>query len=134
MQRKGIMTVAGVAAALAAGLAPATAGEAKQAVGEEIFIRYCAVCHGVDGAGNGPLADALKAVPPDLTTLAKRNGGRFPTDRVAETIHNGAAPGHGLGLLSVKAAVQMHRGRVVALVSPLGGACFRITLPLAPPA
>lgn len=100
MQRKGIMTVAGVAAALAAGLAPATAGEAKQAVGEEIFIRYCAVCHGVDGAGNGPLADALKAVPPDLTTLAKRNGGRFPTDRVAETIHNGAAPGHGKAMIA----------------------------------
>lgn len=100
MQCNGIMRTAAFAVAVAAGLVPASAQEPKQAIGEEIFIRYCAVCHGVDGGGNGPLADALKVVPPDLTTLAKRNGGRFPTDRVAETILNGAAPGHGKAMIA----------------------------------
>lgn len=41
--------------------------------------------------------------------------------------------GTGLGLLSVKAAVQSHAGQIEAGTSPLGGACFRITLPLIPP-
>ena len=35
-----------------------------------------------EGKGDGPVASALNRRPPDLTTLAKRNGGRFPTDRV----------------------------------------------------
>ncbi len=100
MQCNGIIRTAAFAVAVAAGLVPASAQEPKQAIGEEIFIRYCAVCHGVDGTGNGPLADALKVVPPDLTALAKRNGGRFPTDRVAETILNGAAPGHGKAMIA----------------------------------
>lgn len=41
--------------------------------------------------------------------------------------------GTGLGLLSVKAAVTAHAGQIEALASPLGGACFRIVLPLVPP-
>ncbi len=64
-------------------------------VGQETFLRYCAVCHGVDGRGEGPLASAMKKVPPDLTQLAKNNGGKFPQTRVADTIRDGAIPGHG---------------------------------------
>lgn len=63
--------------------------------GQETFVRYCAVCHGLDGRGAGPLADALKKTPPDLTQLAKNNGGKFPASRVADTIRDGAIPGHG---------------------------------------
>ena len=40
--------------------------------------------------------------------------------------------GTGLGLLSVRSCADEHRGRVEVLRSPLGGACFRLTLPLAP--
>ncbi len=38
----------------------------------------------------------------------------------------------GLGLLGVKSAVTIHRGRIEVDDSPLGGACFRVTLPYAP--
>jgi hypothetical protein len=37
----------------------------------EMYTAYCAVCHGIDGKGRGPAADALKVPPPDLTMLAK---------------------------------------------------------------
>jgi mono/diheme cytochrome c family protein len=49
--------------------------------GRDSFDRYCASCHGVDGRGGGPVASALKNRPPDLTTLARREGG-FPRERV----------------------------------------------------
>ena len=50
--------------------------------GGKIFSNYCASCHGVSGNGDGPVAPALKAKVPDLTTLARRNGGKFPAVRV----------------------------------------------------
>ncbi len=56
--------------------------------GPDLFGAYCAPCHGRDGKGHGPVAHALKGVPPDLTTLAGRNGGAFPRQRVT-TLLNG---------------------------------------------
>jgi mono/diheme cytochrome c family protein len=50
--------------------------------GGDLFRFYCASCHGREGKGDGPVASALNRRPPDLTTLARRNGGRFSTDRV----------------------------------------------------
>jgi mono/diheme cytochrome c family protein len=52
------------------------------ASGKEMFVSYCASCHGKDAKGDGPAAHALKQLPADLTTLAKRNGGKYPTDKV----------------------------------------------------
>jgi len=52
----------------------------------EMYTAYCAVCHGVDGKGNGPAAEALKVLPPDLTALAKKNGGKYPSDHVTSAI------------------------------------------------
>ena len=54
--------------------------------GAEMFGTYCAVCHGVDGKGNGPAAPALAKQPPDLTQLSKKNGGKFPTFIVSNVI------------------------------------------------
>jgi hypothetical protein len=54
--------------------------------GPDLFRSYCAPCHGADGKGNGPATAALKTKPPDLTTITRRNGGKFPTKRVGETI------------------------------------------------
>ncbi len=48
----------------------------------ESFNFYCAPCHGQDGAGGGPVAAELRTPPANLTTLAERNGGAFPRDRV----------------------------------------------------
>ena len=45
--------------------------------GAESFSQYCATCHGKDGKGNGPAADALKKRPADLTQIALRNNGKF---------------------------------------------------------
>jgi mono/diheme cytochrome c family protein len=56
------------------------------ASGEEMYKTYCAVCHGVDGKGSGPAAEALKVPPPDLTTLAQKNGGKYPALKVSAII------------------------------------------------
>jgi mono/diheme cytochrome c family protein len=64
--------------------------------GKEMFVNYCAVCHGKDGKGDGPAASALKVPPADLTTLAKRNGGKFDSAHVATVIRGQAGtPAHG---------------------------------------
>ena len=61
-----------------------------------MFNQYCAVCHGPTGKGDGPAAAALKQPPPDLATLAKRHGGKFPDDYVTNVLRNGVkAPAHG---------------------------------------
>ncbi len=57
--------------------------------GAKVFQNYCASCHGMDGRGKGPVASALRDEVPDLTTLARRNGGKFPAERVKETIAGG---------------------------------------------
>jgi mono/diheme cytochrome c family protein len=54
--------------------------------GAELFNQYCAACHGTRGAGGGPMVPALKTKVPDLTLIAKRNGGEFPTDRVQAVV------------------------------------------------
>jgi mono/diheme cytochrome c family protein len=56
------------------------------ASGQEMYKTYCAVCHGTDGKGNGPAADALKVRPPDLTALAGKNGGKYPAQKVSAII------------------------------------------------
>ena len=50
------------------------------------YMNSCASCHGVDGTGNGPMADQLKGKPTDLTVLAKDNGGTLPYQKVYQTI------------------------------------------------
>jgi mono/diheme cytochrome c family protein len=54
--------------------------------GSEMYKSYCAPCHGQDARGDGPAAAALKVAPPDLTTLAKRNNGKYPALRVASIL------------------------------------------------
>ena len=59
------------------------------AAGKQTYLHYCASCHGVDARGNGPAAFVLKTTPPDLTTLAKRHGGKFPQEYVSDVLHFG---------------------------------------------
>jgi len=66
------------------------------ASGQEMYKTYCAVCHGTDGKGGGPAAEALKTPPTDLTLLSKNNGGQYPSMKVAATIRGEAnLPAHG---------------------------------------
>lgn len=60
------------------------------ASGAEMYNAYCASCHGKDGKGDGPAAPALKGPVPDLTTLAQRNGGKYPAAHVDAVIRFGA--------------------------------------------
>lgn len=64
------------------------------ASGKEMFATYCAVCHGVNGKGVGPVAAALKKQPTDLTQLAAKNGGKYPEFLVIETLSGRALESH----------------------------------------
>ena len=64
----------------------AVAQKAKPDLGKAEFELHCAVCHGLDAKGNGFLGASLKAPPPDLTVLAKNNGGVLPADRISSVI------------------------------------------------
>jgi mono/diheme cytochrome c family protein len=59
--------------------------------GAEVFRDYCAVCHGLEARGDGPMASVLLIRPPDLTGLSDRNGGDFPVAAVATWI-DGRSP------------------------------------------
>ena len=58
----------------------------RSLAGPDLFHAYCASCHGSDARGHGPAAVALKTPVPDLTRLARNNGGKFPDSRVRKTI------------------------------------------------
>ena len=73
-----------------------SSAEAAPNSGADMFAAYCASCHGKTGKGDGPAAAALKVPPPDLTTMARRNGGRFPDGQVFQIIEwGGAIASHG---------------------------------------
>jgi mono/diheme cytochrome c family protein len=57
-------------------------GQQRPDLGKREYDSNCAVCHGVNGTGNGEYAGLLSTRLPDLTTLAQRNGGVFPFLRV----------------------------------------------------
>jgi mono/diheme cytochrome c family protein len=57
--------------------------------GKQMYMDYCAACHGMDGKGNGPATEFLKAPPADLTMLAKGNNGKFPTAHFAAVLRFG---------------------------------------------
>lgn len=66
---------------------PATTSPAS---GREMFMNYCAACHGQDAKGNGPAAAALKQAPANLTELAQENGGKFPDMKVTAVLRGEA--------------------------------------------
>ena len=66
--------------------ASGTRSRKRLTIGSSLFRTNCASCHGVDGKGEGPVADQLRFVPTDLTTIARRNGDKFPGDEVRRMI------------------------------------------------
>ena len=57
--------------------------------GKQMYVSYCAPCHGVDGRGQGPAAPAMKVRPTDLTALAKGNHGKYPDTHVLAVVKFG---------------------------------------------
>lgn len=71
----GSIKAAVLAIALHSGCAVAADDVASS--GKQLYLRYCASCHGESGRGDGPVADALKVEVPDLTRFAQRHGQFF---------------------------------------------------------
>lgn len=85
-------------AVVSAAIALSALGQTKSAsmdFGKREFESKCASCHGLSAKGDGPVANQLKKRPPDLTLLAKRNGGVFPMARLYEVIDGTNVPAHG---------------------------------------
>ena len=84
-----IFAVNAVSAQNKSGIDEPPARRAAAPPGKQTYTHYCASCHGADGRGNGPAAIILKTAPPDLTTLAKRHGGKFPYEYVSDVVRFG---------------------------------------------
>jgi mono/diheme cytochrome c family protein len=63
--------------------------------GRELFMTYCASCHGSTGRGNGPAADELRHRPADLTRFARQNGGVFNDALLHRVIDGRTVKAHG---------------------------------------
>lgn len=53
---------------------------------QKMYAKYCASCHGVSAAGDGPVSRDLKVKVPDLTVLKRNNRGTYPLNRVMSAI------------------------------------------------
>jgi mono/diheme cytochrome c family protein len=114
--------------------------QADREQGRREFESSCAVCHGAEARGDGPLRPFLLKPPADLTTLARRNGGTFPTREVMDVIDGRASArigSHGTRDMPVwgqvyleqaqedSARTKLHpewsvRARIIALIDYLG--------------
>jgi mono/diheme cytochrome c family protein len=72
--------------------APEKLDSGEATMGQVIYFRYCAACHGRDGRGDGPVASGLNRKPVDLTGLASKNKGTFPFEKVARSIDGRETP------------------------------------------
>jgi mono/diheme cytochrome c family protein len=81
-----LIALCGLGVAQKANVVTVPAPHTSATSGKRMYLAYCATCHGKEGRGDGPAAGALKAPPADLTTLSKRNNGKFPWVQVVNTI------------------------------------------------
>lgn len=92
--------------------------EGDAVTGEALYRAHCAVCHGIEATGQGPMVTVLVVQPANLTTLVSRYGGVFPLERVAARI-DGRDPlvSHGS---SMPVYGQFFQGRDVVLKTEAG--------------
>jgi mono/diheme cytochrome c family protein len=57
-----------------------------------LYLRYCGACHGPEGKGDGVAGTFIRPKPADLTQIAKKHGGEFPTLHVMEVIDGRNTP------------------------------------------
>ena len=95
--------------------------------GMEVFLTYCAACHGAGAQGDGPMAKMLTATPTDLTRLAEDNGGSFPMFRVVRQIdgrdpllaHGGEMPLFGQLFAFPDASIASEAGQPIITAQPI---------------
>ena len=91
-------------------LHPAVAIAAED--GERLYQVHCLACHGESGKGDGPMRDQLDLAIPDLTTIAARNDGDFPADKVHQIIDGRyETPAHGTRKMPVWGIAFQSTGR-----------------------
>lgn len=121
----------------AAALCVPFAAAAQDTVGKQLYDQYCATCHGLDGAGTGPLTEIMLDKPSDLRKLAANNEaepGVFPMLKVIHIIdgrtglraHGGPMPTYGdvfmaetIDEMEKVGAVLETRGRILSLATYL---------------
>jgi mono/diheme cytochrome c family protein len=82
---------------------PSIASQSRQQLeqGQKVFGRYCASCHGADGAGNPTRQSALKDPLPDLRRIQMRSG-KFSSEEIRrKIIGKEMVPGHRKGEMPV---------------------------------
>ena len=55
--------------------------------GKSLFEKNCAVCHGAEGSGDGPVAELFAVKPKNLRSLAADNNGAYPFSEVYQAIN-----------------------------------------------
>ena len=63
-----------------------TSDQLRLAAGRADYEQYCMACHGIDGAGDGPVARYMTPRPSDLRRIAARRGGVFPQTQLQSWI------------------------------------------------
>lgn len=71
---------------LALSVSPALQAQGVTADGAALYLEYCAVCHGQDARGDGPMAAGLTRPPANLRQLTQASDGKFPDERVRTAI------------------------------------------------
>lgn len=95
--------------------------------GADLYIRYCAACHGMEARGDGEMAAILTIMPADLTQISAGNGGVFPMARVAWQIdgrdpmlaHGGVMPLFGDFFEGQDTAVRTETGQTLLTSAPV---------------
>ena len=80
--------------------------------GQQLYVKYCAPCHGQDGRGNGPDADIFAERPRDLRTGFLK---KYPADDLVRRIRTGTP----LELALDPPALKARAGEVNTLVAYL---------------
>ena len=101
MSKPAVLAVAGIIALFSGAFSGIIRAQSKQAdkqssadsvklidsiQGPNLYRAYCAVCHGPNAKGDGPMMMFLKTAPSDLTRISARNGGMFPLAKVRRVI------------------------------------------------
>jgi mono/diheme cytochrome c family protein len=97
------------------------------ASGADLYIRYCAACHGMEARGDGEMAAILTLLPADLTQISAGNGGIFPVARVAAQIdgrdpmlaHGGVMPLFGDFFEGQDTAIRSETGQPMLTSRPV---------------